>query len=113
MNALIHATPDSDPAYIWLKVSQTLTELILSVADNGPGIPKKEQKQVFSPFVRGKRSEQNQKPGTGLGLSLIQRTVIILQGKITLHSPYQSDLGQTEKGCLFTVTLPIRVAHDT
>ena len=107
MNALIHAKPDVGPAHLWVHVIAHAHELVLSVADNGVGIPKKEQRHVFAPFVRGKRSEQNQRPGTGLGLSLVQRTVAILQGRVTLQSPYLSDLGQTEKGCLFTVTLPL------
>ena len=112
MNALIHAKPDSGPAHLWLLITRQKNELTLTVADNGPGIPKPEQKQVFAPFVRGKRSEQNQKPGTGLGLSLVQRTVAVLQGAIQLSSPYLSDLGQTEKGCRFTVTLPLSYANE-
>ncbi|WP_196159679.1 HAMP domain-containing sensor histidine kinase [Reinekea sp. G2M2-21] len=113
MNALIHAKPKTGPAHVWIQVDVPSSDTLrLRVADNGPGIAKKEQRKVFAPFVRGARSEQEQLPGTGLGLSLVQRTAAILNGSVTLQSPYQSDTGPTEQGCCFTVELPLEIVDE-
>ncbi len=66
-----------------------------AVADNGPGIEEKFQKEVFEPF---KRLSRENKSGAGLGLSISQRIVESHNGKIW----YQSKLGE---GCTFYFTI--------
>ena len=109
MNCIIHGQSEKTASKIWFTISIKDNDyLLIEVQDNGTGIAKKEQKQVFKAFVRGKKSEQNQHPGSGLGLNLIKRMVDVLSGSITLNSPYINSLGLKENGTQFTVTLPIK-----
>ncbi len=73
-------------------------QLILEVADNGPGIPLADQPHIFEKFYRGSNLSQVTM-GTGLGLSIVQTIVDKHHGRIWLES---SPLGTT-----FTVILPI------
>ena len=43
------------------------------IIDHGIGIPEEEQKQIFEPFFRGKKSVEDQVKGNGIGLSLVQK----------------------------------------
>jgi signal transduction histidine kinase len=70
---------------------------VLSVTDNGPGIPTKIQSRLFDPFFTTKPT------GTGLGLSIVARLVEIQGGEIT----FQSAPGT---GTRFVVRLPLRDA---
>jgi signal transduction histidine kinase len=71
----------------------------LSVQNSGPGIAPEDLEHIFERFYRGAHSESSGQVGTGLGLSLVQRLVEQMGGKIRV----QSEDGQT----LFTVTLPL------
>ena len=55
------------------------------VTDNGPGIPKDQQKRLFAPFER-LGAEQSNVEGTGLGLALCRRLMDAMQGQIELES---------------------------
>ena len=77
-------------------------ELVLTVSDQGIGIPKADQAQLFISFHRA--SNVGPIAGTGLGLSIVKEAVACHQGSITLDS----DVGQ---GSRFTVRLPARNHH--
>jgi len=72
-------------------------QLILEVADNGPGIPLTDQPHIFEKFYRGSNLSQVT-TGTGLGLSIVKSIVEKHHGRIWVDS---SPLGTT-----FTVILP-------
>jgi PAS domain S-box-containing protein len=78
------------------------SNLYLSVEDDGIGIPKDEQKNLFSRFFRAKNVMNIQ--GTGLGLNIVQHYLNLLQGKIT----FQSEKGKT----IFEVVLPINAKNE-
>lgn len=73
--------------------------VVISVEDNGPGIPLEEQKMVFDKFYRGKASA-SQVPGTGLGLAISKSVVEKHGGKIWLES-------KPGKGVKFSFALPV------
>ena len=77
--------------------------IIVSVVDNGPGIPKKALPNLFNKFYRVTEGlTQNINPqGTGLGLYIAKSMVELHQGKIWVHS----ELG---KGSVFSFSLPIK-----
>lgn len=73
-------------------------QLIIEVADNGPGIPLVDQPHIFEKFYRGSNLSQVTN-GTGLGLSIVQTIVDKHHGRIWLESSPQ--------GTTFTVILPL------
>lgn len=80
-NALKFSLPDSKPVEISLQ--RDGDDVLLSIEDDGPGIPKEEAERVLEPFVkldpaRGHRS------GYGLGLNLCQRIVSAHGGSIRI-----------------------------
>ncbi len=73
--------------------------VVISVEDDGPGIPEEERKLVFEKFYRGK-SSVNQVPGTGLGLAISRSVIEKHGGRIWLESPQGS-------GARFNFALPV------
>jgi PAS domain S-box-containing protein len=73
-------------------------QLILEVADNGPGIPLADQPHIFEKFYRGSNLSQLTS-GTGLGLSIVQSIVDNHHGRIWVES--------SQSGTTFTVILPL------
>jgi len=71
--------------------------LVISVQDNGAGIPDEIRENLFTPFVSGKKN------GTGLGLAIVARLVSEHQGFIE----YSSD----NHGTIFSVSLPLAPQH--
>jgi two-component system NtrC family sensor kinase len=74
-------------------------QVILQVADTGPGIPTKEQRRIFDRFYRASNVTKDIQ-GTGLGLSIVKSIVDNHRGRIWVDSI----LG---KGAVFTIVLPI------
>ncbi|AEA45321.1 integral membrane sensor hybrid histidine kinase [Fluviicola taffensis DSM 16823] len=74
------------PAKSVISVSSEIkgNKLQLKVADDGPGIPKKDQKKVFRRFFRGKHTSDL--TGTGIGLSLVKELIELTGGMIELQS---------------------------
>ena len=77
-----------------LKIFTHDTKLMIAVKDNGCGIPKELQKDIFLPFVTHKKN------GTGLGLSIVRRIITAHHGSIRLKST-------VGKGTEFQVHLPL------
>ena len=67
------------------------------VADNGMGISAAEQKKIFNPFYQSR----DNKPGTGIGLSIVKNIVDLHHGTVAVES-------ETGKGAKFIVTLPVQ-----
>ena len=73
--------------------------LVITISDNGPGIPKNIQNQIFQPFI----SEKSQ--GTGLGLSLVSKLISDHNGIV--------DFLSDENGTTFRLLLPMKkIAKD-
>ena len=72
--------------------------LVITIRDEGIGIPASEMVDVFEPFHRGKAAVSIQ--GTGLGLSIVKKSVALLNG--TIHADSKVGVGTT-----FTLTIPI------
>lgn len=67
--------------------------LMISVRDEGIGIPEEEQTQVFKPFFRGKRPVEEQLRGNGIGLSLVEKVAKAHKGEVQITS--KVDVGTT------------------
>lgn len=72
---------------------------ILSVKDNGKGIPVQEQASIFDKFYRVEKGNIHNTKGLGLGLFYIKQLVQTYGGNITVKS-------EENKGSLFTITIP-------
>ncbi len=59
-------------------------QALITVSDNGPGIPADELEHVFEPFFRMEKSRSRETGGTGLGLSIARTIVRAHGGEITL-----------------------------
>ena len=70
-NAARHTPADGT---IWLRVDRTPDGALLTVDDEGPGIPDEFRTTIFEPFRRGPAESSPSSPqGTGIGLSLVSR----------------------------------------
>ena len=58
--------------------------VVLTVADDGPGLPEAELDTVFEPFQRGERSRNRQTGGAGLGLAVARQAARAAGGDVTL-----------------------------
>ena len=71
----------------------------LAVVDEGIGIAEEEQGRLFEEFFRSETVEARARPGTGLGLAVVDRVVRRHRGRIEV----ESELGE---GTTFRVLLP-------
>ncbi|MFC7677128.1 sensor histidine kinase [Mycolicibacterium sp. GCM10028919] len=97
------------PAGTTVTTSLTLGpgSVVLTVADDGPGIPAALRPEVFERFARGDSSRSRRDGGTGLGLAIVAAVVKAHDGTIDVHSAP----GDTR----FVVTLPdgSQVSHSS
>ena len=72
--------------------------LVVSVSDTGPGIPKGQEESIFEKFTRGTRESST--PGVGLGLAISRAIIEAHHGKISAENGPNG-------GARFTFTLPL------
>lgn len=72
----------------WLGITATdvASSVVITVADHGAGIEKGDLKRIFEPFYRAKSAMEAQKPGTGIGLSVVRRIAEAHGGSISVAS---------------------------
>ena len=83
-----------------VRLYQQDESIILTVQDNGIGIPEADQKYLFQPFYRATNVKQIQ--GTGLGLNIVKDAVRLHDGNINFVS-------LQKKGTTFVVQLPLKL----
>lgn len=93
-NALKYSLPETT---VYLQVVYQTNCFMLTIRDQGIGIPSEDLKHLFQSFHRAKNVGNI--PGTGLGLSIVKKLVELHQGNITCTS-------QVNVGTTFTVSLP-------
>jgi signal transduction histidine kinase len=81
-NALKYGAGDATGPDISVSVATADSEIIIEVADRGPGIPEPEREHVKERFVRLEPSRT--KPGSGLGLSLVSGIMKLHRGRLEL-----------------------------
>ena len=81
-----------------VELTETEGNAVISVSDNGPGIPAAEREHVFERFYRVAGSDI---PGSGLGLSIVRQVALLHGGRVELASAPSG-------GLLARVTLPLR-----
>lgn len=96
-NAIQYSPPDSA---ISIHSYETDAHVIVAIKDQGVGISKSDQAQLFSKFFRGKQTAQQTVSGSGLGLYLTKYFVDAHHGRVEVES-------QLGKGSTFKLMLPI------
>lgn len=98
INLVSNAIKYNDKQHIQVEISFTGTpeNYSFSVKDNGPGIKKEHQQNIFEMFRVFTDSDRFGKKGNGIGLATVKKLTEKLSGKIWLDS----EMG---KGCMFTV----------
>lgn len=77
-----------------------IDELLVEIADNGPGIPREELPRVWERFSRVDKARSRGKGGTGLGLAIVEEIIKKHGGQVTVES-------EPGEGAVFGFTLPI------
>jgi PAS domain S-box-containing protein len=104
LNLLNNAVKYSEPGDpVTLRVRAADGSLEFTVADRGIGIPEPEQERLFQTFHRG--SNVGRRPGTGLGLVIVKRSVDLQGGTIHLDS-------RPHSGTTVVVRLPLESSPD-
>jgi two-component system sensor kinase FixL len=85
--------------HTFIQFSTVVTDknIIVSIKDNGIGIPKEDQKHLFEPFFRAHNTGNI--PGTGLGLNIVSRYTELMKGSVS----FISDVTQSTS---FTLSFP-------
>jgi signal transduction histidine kinase len=91
----IQSIPQGRHGVIRVKMEVTRDKVIVSISDNGTGIPKELEKKMFTPNFTTKSS------GTGLGLSIVRKYVETANGRIWFDS-------EDGRGTTFFVELPLK-----
>lgn len=81
-NAVKYRRVDANPPFVHVDIINNENDCMISIQDNGEGIPEELQEKVFDMFFRASRTSQ----GTGLGLYLCKEITNKLNGQITLES---------------------------
>ncbi|HEX7045179.1 MAG TPA: ATP-binding protein [Burkholderiales bacterium] len=87
--------------HIGLSVRRDERDAIITVVDDGQGIPRDVLPHIFDPFYRGRDATAQTQAGLGLGLALVRELVQLHGGRIEAHSD------GPDCGSEFTVRLPL------
>ena len=96
-NALDYTPPKGK---VTIDLMQEQNNVIITVSDNGIGMPQNEIPRIFDKFFRGTLAIRMQTEGNGMGLYIAKNIIERHGGKITVRS-------KTDQGSTFYITLPI------
>jgi two-component system phosphate regulon sensor histidine kinase PhoR len=95
-NALNYSPEDRR---VRIEAAAHAAEVLLTVSDEGPGIPEADLERVFERFYRVDKARSRESGGTGLGLSIVKHLVELLGGRVWAAN-------RPEGGAVFTISLP-------
>jgi signal transduction histidine kinase len=104
LNLVSNAFKYSHEGSITVEVRQVGSQVQVSVADTGVGIPADQQERIFDRFHRVENSGGRSQEGTGIGLAMVRELVRLHHGTIEVESV-------VGEGSVFTVSLPLGKDH--
>ena len=99
-NAVKYSREDVPPHLVITSCDLESDRLQITVADNGIGISKEDQKRIFEKFFRVNTGNRHDVKGFGLGLAYVKKMITELGGDITVES-------HLNKGTKFIIILPL------
>lgn len=92
-------------ADVMVEVQVDHPQVVVSVRDQGDGIPKEFQKQVFGKFAQADGSDKRKQPGTGLGLAISRELIEQMNGEVGFVS-------EPPNGATFWFSLPVERVQE-
>jgi two-component system phosphate regulon sensor histidine kinase PhoR len=89
----------SENGEVKISVASKDKEVIISIEDNGIGIPKEDIPRIFERFYRVEKARSRDKGGSGLGLSIVKHILELHNSQIKIES-------EVDKGTKFEFSLP-------
>lgn len=109
MSNAVKYTPDNGTICLTVNELPTIIESSgcyeFIFEDNGIGMSKEYLEHIFEPFSRAEDTRTNKIQGTGLGMSITQNIVHMMNGKIIVES-------EEEKGSRFTITIHLKIQEN-
>jgi len=95
------------PENSWVKINMDCSheQAVLTVRDNGAGIPEDAQEQIFERFYRADQSRSRAEGGTGLGLAIARQLAEIQGGELTAGN-------HPDGGAVFKLSFPMTLADS-
>ena len=87
---------DPQGGYVGVKMRERGGEIVITVEDDGPGVPDSAKRRIFDKFYQSDSSHKDE--GSGLGLALVRRIVSACGGTVSVSD-------REPHGAVFTVTL--------
>jgi two-component system sensor histidine kinase VicK len=85
---------------IWINATEENNNVIISIKDDGIGIPKEDQSRIFDRFYRVDKARTRQMGGTGLGLSIAKQIAEAHDSIIVVNS-------EVQKGTEIKIIIPV------
>lgn len=96
-NAIRHTPPGCS---IWIRTYRDDADAVIEVEDDGPGVAVDDRRRILEPFQQGREATGSASPGTGIGLSLVERFIAAHGGMVEVGD-------RPGGGARFTVRVPI------
>lgn len=111
LNLLSNAIKFTETGYICLKVEKTDENdshitVLFSVSDTGIGIPDKQIKDIYMPFVQANTTITRKYGGTGLGLSICKQLIKMMNGEFIITS-------EEGEGSTFSFEIPFKKVENS
>jgi signal transduction histidine kinase len=105
-NAIKYSSDTDGGGEVSLRLTRRADGICLQVADRGAGIPAEKREEVLKRFVR--LDESRSKPGTGLGLSLVEAVMELHSGKLELSDTVADGHDVKNRGLAVTMIFPVK-----
>jgi two-component system sensor histidine kinase CpxA len=109
-NVLSNAVKYSpENSHINVNLSKNKHTIVLTILDEGEGVPEESLTQLFSPFYRVNLARDRKTGGTGLGLAIAKQAILAHQGKITAQNRTEDIQLLNAKNKLSTTGLSVTI----
>lgn len=108
-NAIKYTPPEGKISFIIMENPSQLegfSQYIFVFKDNGIGMTEEFMKRIFEPFSRAMDPRADKVQGTGLGMTISENIIHMMNGTIQVES-------ELDKGSCFTVSVPLKIQNET